>query len=204
MSVLLQGFVLGISYVAPIGMQNLFVINSGLRKKASQAFLISWIVVFFDIALALFCFYGIGGMLQKNQLLKQGILLVGGLAVVAIGIGLIRSKVEADREIDLNESLLKIIASAFLVTWANPQAIIDGTLLFGGFRASLPAGEIHFFMLGVALASFVWFNGLAAATSFFRKSFTNKVLKVINLVCGGILVVYGTRLILLFMESFAI
>lgn len=69
---ILQGFVLGISYVAPIGMQNLYVINSGLRKKPKDAFFVSMIVIFFDIALALLCFYGIGGLLQKYQLLKQG------------------------------------------------------------------------------------------------------------------------------------
>lgn len=199
MSFILQGFLLGISYVAPIGMQNLYVINSGLRKKPKDAFLVSMIVIFFDIALALLCFYGIGGLLQKNQLIRQGLLLFGGLAVAAIGFGLIRSKVDEKREVKLDESISKIIASAFLVTWANPQAIIDGTLLFGGFRASLPVGSINAFMIGVALASFIWFNGLATATTLFRKSFTPKLLKVINVVCGVILMVYGAKLILSFL-----
>lgn len=200
MSFILQGFVLGISYVAPIGMQNLYVINSGLRKQPKDAFMVSMIVIFFDIALALLCFYGIGGLLQKNQLLKQGLLLFGGLAVAAIGFGLIRSKVDENREVKLDESIPKIIASAFLVTWANPQAIIDGTLLFGGFRASLPADDINSFIIGVALASFIWFTGLAAATTLFRKSFTTKVLKGINVVCGGILMAYGVKLIFSFIE----
>ena len=30
----LQGLALGLAYVAPIGMQNLFVINSALRRRA--------------------------------------------------------------------------------------------------------------------------------------------------------------------------
>ncbi len=201
MSFILQGFILGISYVAPIGMQNLYVINTGLRKQPKEAFTVSMIVIFFDIALALLCFYGIGGVLQKYQLLKQGILLFGGLAVAAIGFGLIRSKIEENQEIKLDESIPKIIASAFLVTWANPQAIIDGTLLFGGFRASLPTGAINAFIIGVALASFIWFMGLAVATTVFRKSFTTKILKAINVVCGGILMVYGMKLVLSFIAT---
>ncbi|BES65676.1 LysE/ArgO family amino acid transporter [Gottschalkiaceae bacterium SANA] len=198
MSFILQGFVLGISYVAPIGMQNLYVINTGLRKRPKDAFLVSMIVIFFDIALALLCFYGIGGVLQKYQLLKQGILLFGGVAVAAIGFNLIRSKIEEDQEVKLDESVPKIIASAFLVTWANPQAIIDGTLLFGGFRASLPTQAINSFIIGVALASFIWFMGLAIATTLFKKNFTTRILKGINVVCGGILMAYGMKLILSF------
>lgn len=195
MSLLLQGFVLGISYVAPIGMQNLYVIQSGLRKKPREAFMVSLIIIFFDIALALLCFYGIGGILQKNQLLKRALLLIGGLAVIVIGAGLIRSRIEETQDIKLDESISRVIVSAFLVTWANPQAIIDGTLLFGGFRASLPADAIHTFMIGVGLASFFWFNGLAAATTLFRKKFTSKVLRAINVICGGILIIYGAKLI---------
>ena len=200
MSFVFQGFLLGISYVAPIGMQNLYVINSGLRKRPKDAFAVSIIVIFFDIALALLCFYGIGGVLQKYQLLKQGTLLFGGVAVAAIGFNLIRSKIEENREVKLDESIPRIIASAFLVTWANPQAIVDGTLLFGGFRASLPTHGINAFIIGVALASFFWFMGLALATTVFRKSFTTKVLKVINVVCGGILMVYGVKLINSFLQ----
>ncbi len=164
-------------------------------------FFVSMNVIFFDIELALLCFYGIGGVLQKHQLLKQGILLFGGLAVAAIGFGLIRSKIEENQEVKLNESIPKIIVSAFMVTWMNPQAIIDGTLLFGGFRASLPTDVINVFIIGVALASFIWFTGLAAATILFRKSFTMKILKVINVVCGGILMVYGVKLILSFIAT---
>jgi L-lysine exporter family protein LysE/ArgO len=44
----------------------------------------------------------------------------------------------------------------------NPQAIIDGTLLFGGFRASLLTDAINAFIIGVALASSTWFTGLVA------------------------------------------
>jgi L-lysine exporter family protein LysE/ArgO len=136
--------------------------------------------------------------LAEVSVVKTGFLLFGGVAVATIGFNLIRSKIEENREIKLDESIPKIIASAFLVTWANPQAIIDGTLLFGGFRASLPIHGINAFIFGVALASFIWFMGLALATTVFRKSFTTKILKVINVVCGGILMVYGVLLIISF------
>lgn len=52
METYLQGFMMGLAYVAPIGVQNLFVINSALTQKKSKAFLIALIVIFFDVSLA--------------------------------------------------------------------------------------------------------------------------------------------------------
>lgn len=48
----LQGLALGLAYVAPIGMQNLFVINSALTQPRWRALLTALIVIFFDITLA--------------------------------------------------------------------------------------------------------------------------------------------------------
>lgn len=37
MKYLLQGFTMGLAYVAPIGLQNLFVINTALTQKKKQS-----------------------------------------------------------------------------------------------------------------------------------------------------------------------
>ena len=49
MNIFLQGLTMGLAYVAPIGMQNLFVINSALTNKRKRALLTALIVIFFDI-----------------------------------------------------------------------------------------------------------------------------------------------------------
>lgn len=56
----LQGLTMGLAYVAPIGLQNLFVINTALSASRPRAFGTAAIVIFFDITLALACFFGIG------------------------------------------------------------------------------------------------------------------------------------------------
>lgn len=60
MTYYLQGLTMGLAYVAPIGVQNLFVINSALSQKRSRAVLTALIVIFFDVTLGLACFFGIG------------------------------------------------------------------------------------------------------------------------------------------------
>lgn len=43
--------------------------------------------------------------------------------------------------------------TCFMVTWANPQAIIDGSLLIGGLRAAMTVSESGMFIMGVCTAS---------------------------------------------------
>lgn len=189
-----HGFMLGLAYVAPIGMQNLYVINTAISKKKIRAYQVALIVILFDISLALASFFGMGLLMDKYQLLKLIVLFAGSLAVIYIGIMLIRSKPQTNNEIDTNKSLLQMTSTCFAVTWLNPQALIDGSLLLGGFRASLPIAASKLFIIGVCLASFSWFVGLTTVVSIFKNSFNNKIIKWINIVCGSIIIYYGLKL----------
>lgn len=197
MDVYLQGFLMGLAYVAPIGVQNLFVINSAISQKRGRALLIALIVIFFDITLAFACFFGIGLLIDKLEWLKLIILLIGSLIVIYIGQGLIRSK-SSFKETDTNISLAKVITTACVVTWFNPQAIIDGTMMLGAFRVNLATSDATYFILGVVSASFAWFTGVTLFVSFFRDKFNDKVLRIINIVCGVIIIFYGIKLLLSF------
>lgn len=198
MDIFLQGFMMGLAYVAPIGVQNLFVINSALTQKRSKAFLIALIVIFFDVTLAFACFFGIGFLIDKIEWLKLIILLIGSLIIIYIGQGLIRSKATLEENNSTNTSIVKAITTACVVTWFNPQAIIDGSLLLGAFRASLPTDKAIYFILGVASASFTWFIGITVFIELFSHKFNNKVLKIINIICGSIIIFYGFKLLLSF------
>ena len=67
----LQGLTVGLAYSAPIGMQNLFIINSALNSRRRRAFLTALIVAFFDIVLSLACFFGVGAVMQRFVWLQQ-------------------------------------------------------------------------------------------------------------------------------------
>jgi len=134
MSSAIQGFLLGLAYVAPIGMQNLNVINSALTMNRWQALTVAWITVLFDIL------------------------------------------------------------TCFVVTWMNPQALIDGSLLLGGMKTTLTAAQGNLFLLGVCGASLAWFTGLSLITNHFHKLIDQKVLKIVNLVCGAIVIYFGIKL----------
>lgn len=189
----LQGFLLGIAYVAPIGMQNLYVINSAIGLRRTKAYQVALVTTFFDVSLAIACFLGIGLLVDKMPMLSNAILLFGSIAVIYIGVSLVRAKPKLNT-VEVSNSLLKVIWTCFVVTWLNPQALIDGSLLLGGFRASLPGNASTFFITGVALASFTWFMSLSTIISIFKHAFKSRTLKLINVICGSIIIVYGLKL----------
>jgi len=190
----LQGLTLGLAYVAPIGVQNMFVIDTGLTQPCMKAYQTALIVIFFDISLALACFFGIGALMDTLQFLKMAVLLIGSLIVMIMGIKLFTSKDSADKSSDVDIPILKVISMACVVTWFNPQAIIDGSLLLGAFRVALPLGSSTAFIAGVATASCIWFLSIAVLTSLFRSKFSTKILRGINIVCGVIIFAYGIKL----------
>jgi L-lysine exporter family protein LysE/ArgO len=67
-------------------------------------------------------------------------------------------------------------------------------MLLGAFRATLPPGEGWHFLMGVMLASCLWFMGLSVILHIFRHRFTPKIVRIINIVCGAVIIGYGIRL----------
>lgn len=195
----LQGLALGLAYVAPIGMQNLFVINSALTQTRLRALVTALIVIFFDVTLAMACFFGIGLVMQKYPPVQLGILLLGGLVVVYIGVSLLKSSV---RQIGGAQQmpLGKTVWAACVVTWFNAQAVIDGTMLLGAFKASMTEAQSLHFLFGVLSASCLWFVTLAMVVSLAGSLVTPRVLGVINKICGAVIAVYGLRLLWHFAE----
>ena len=200
MNIYLQGLTMGLAYVAPIGLQNLFVINTALTQRRSRVYLTALIVIFFDITLGLACFLGVGALMSALPWLQKVILGIGSLIVIWIGIGLLRSKASMDGGRDVNVPIWKVISSACVVTWFNPQAIIDGTMMLGAFRASLPAGTDAFFIGGFASASILWFLGISTVISLFSAKFNEKILNIINKVCGVVIIFYGCKLLWSFVQ----
>ena len=201
MSLYLQGLAIGLAYVAPIGMQNLFVIDAALTQPRRRLVPITLIVIFFDVALMLACFFGIGALVERLPLLQTIVLAAGGLVVCWIGVGLIRERPSMDQSVNMDIPLYRIAAKAFVVTWLNPQALIDGTLLYGSFRVGHPGADSTLLVLGSATASCLWFTGVTLLISLFSARFNDRHLRIINVVCGSVILVYGLRLLLQFIQS---
>ena len=200
MDIYLQGLTLGLAYCAPIGLQNLFVINTALTQPRKRVAATVLIVLFFDISLGMACFFGIGAVMSASPWLEMAILLVGSVIVIWIGQGLVRSKDTMDTSTKVDIPIAKVITTACVVTWFNPQALIDGSMMLGAFKATLPEGTDFFFVGGFASSSVLWFSGISLIISLFSAKITDKTLRVINIVCGIVIIFYGLKLLWSFIQ----
>ena len=200
MNIYLQGLTMGLAYVAPIGLQNLFVINSALTQKRSRVYITALIVILWDVSLGVACFLGAGALMQAVPWLQKVILGIGCLIVIYIGVGLLRAKASLEGGKDVNIPIWKLFTTAFVVTWLNPQALIDGTMMLGAFRATLPAGGDLPFIFGFGSASILWFLTLSTVVSLLGSKFNEKILDIINKVCGAVIIFYGCKLLYSFIK----
>lgn len=195
--VFLQGLLIGFAFVAPIGMQNIYVFNNGLTYRLQKALLYTFFVWVFDALFCVTAFYGIGALITRNEILKLVIMLAGGTLTVYIGYTIIRSAKQravtsAENQLSLKQALL----TALIVSWANPQALIDGTMMLGASRGTLTNAESIFFIIGVVSASFIWDLGMTTVFNLFSNKLPRKFLLWVNLISGSIVAFYGLYLLL--------
>lgn len=191
----LKGFTLGIAYVAPIGVQNLFAINTSLTQSKKRAYITAFIIMFFDITLSVACFLGAGAIMSASKWLELTVMGIGSLVVIYIGFSIIRSKTKLDDSTDVDIPIAKVLTTACIVTWFNPQALIDGTLLLGASKATIPQNLGYVFMLGVCIASALWWFSLTTVVTLFKSKITPKIFNFINMVCGAFIIFYGGSLL---------
>ena len=197
----LQGLALGLAYVAPIGMQNLFVINSALTQTRLRALVTALIVIFFLMLRWRWrAFFGIGLIMQKYAAVQMAMLFIGGLVVAYIGWGLLKSKVSALADIKQMLGLGQTVWQACVVTWFNAQAVIDGTMLLGAFKATMNHEQSLHFLFGVISASCLWFISLALIVSLAGSLITPRTLNLINKICGTVIIIYDIKLFWHFAE----
>ena len=202
MNLFFQGLTVALASIAPIGVQNLFVIDSAMSLPLGRALTVAAAVFAFDMSLTLGAFFGMGSLISAFPLVKNAVLLIGSLFVLRVGFGLVLSPAhELERE-ERAFSLKRTIATAFVVTWFNPQALIDTTLFFGAFRASLPLEAVRPFVAGCLTASPLWFVSITLIVSALKARLGAGFLRALNVVCGSVIVFYGGKLLWEFVRAF--
>lgn len=190
-----KGLMLGFAYVAPIGVQNLFAVNTSLTQTKKRAYITAFIIMFFDITLSIACFLGAGAVMSTSKWLELIVMGIGSLVVIYIGYSIIKSEANMDGNTDVDIPLAKVITTACVVTWFNPQALIDGTMLLGASKAAIPQAYGYVFILGVCVASASWWFGLTTIITLFKAKITSKIFRMINIVCGAFILFYGANLL---------
>ena len=154
----------------------------------------SAIVAFFDVALSVACFYGMGAIMSSSVWLELALIFVGSIVVIIMGTKILKSSDNTELNANVEIPIKKVIATSCIVTWFNPQAIIDGSMLLGASKAAIPAEYGTAFIISCAAASAFWWFIMPSVVYYFKSKFSDKAIRIISVVCGIFIVVYGCKL----------
>ncbi|WP_394145731.1 LysE/ArgO family amino acid transporter [Vibrio atypicus] len=160
----LQGFGLGASMIIPIGAQNAYVLNQGIKRHhhLTTATICSLLDVLF-ISLGIF---GGGAILAQNEALLTSVTIGGVLFLTLYGSLSIKSAftqpwIESNTQSVSSSGKKAVILGALAVTVLNPHLYLDTVVILGSIGGQFEGSDRLAFAIGTILASFVWFYSLS-------------------------------------------
>ncbi len=194
--VFLEGFLLQASLIMALGAQNLFVLESGMRKQYHLT--VSFTCFLCDLTIIMLGVMGAATLFHHFPEFKIVVGIVGIIFLLQYGIGKLRSPKEDVYLSDVikEKSLRKSILSAITFSVLNPHAYLDGIVLIGGYSSKYAELPMRIGVgLGAASCSLVWFLVLSSASGMMMPVFQNpKRMRFMMGTAGLVLIFLSVRL----------
>lgn len=170
MTAFIHGFILAFGLIIPLGIQNVFIFNQGVKQPKLLLALPSVLTAFVcDTTLIILGVLGISLIVFQFAWLKLILFVLGFFFLMYMGFITWRSNVDTHLSVQKAFSVKRQIYFAASVSILNPHAVLDTIGVIG--TNSLNYYGIHklFFCIGCILVSLLWFFGLAFVGNFMRK-----------------------------------
>ena len=183
MEFLILGLFTGLSLILAIGVQNIFVIEQGLKKQ--HIFLVCFVCSASDLILI---FFGIFLFHYFIQYFNHTIELIFNVLLVIFLIHFIYSKIKSfNSNVYFNNEVIDISKfNIFLktlgFTYLNPHVYSDTVFFLGNFSKNFIFNQKILFGVGASIASFVFFFVIGYLSKYLSQyARSNKVWKIINI-----------------------
>lgn len=182
-----QGLMLGAALILPLGPQNAFVMNQGIRRQ--YHIMTAFLCTMSDVVLICAGVFGGSALLMQSPWLLALVTWGGVAFLLWYGFGALKTALGSNLELASTEALRqgrwRIIATMLAVTWLNPHVYLDTFVVLGSLGGQLDAEPKRWFALGTMSASFLWFFSLALLAAWLAPRLrTAKAQRVINSVVG--------------------
>jgi len=165
-AIYLQGMLVGGSLIVPIGAQNAFVLERGIRRN--HALLVAALCFFADALLIALGVGGAGEVIAQSLLLQLLLTLGGALFLLRYGWSSLLRVWQASAQMLAQQGAMtrrRAIGMTLAVTLLNPHVYLDTVMIQGAVSGQYPRVQQLSFVLGSISASFLWFFGLALLAS---------------------------------------
>ncbi len=192
---LITGLGVGVVFSAPVGPVNIMCIQHAFRSGPLSGLAAGLGAVLADglfAAVAAFGITAVSGFIQGHSGWLQAI---GGLMLLIFGLRVARAHPHLETEGGEAASLSATAVTTFGMTITNPATIFGILALFGslGDLAPRPGDWLGagLFVAGVLCGGSAWWFGVATLVSVLRDRMTDETLARINVVAGGLLMLFG-------------
>ncbi len=197
MSILFEGFFLQASLILALGAQNLFVLESGLKKQ--RYLLVASLCSLCDALLITLGVLGVATLFVQIPLLKIGLGVFGVAFLLWYGVVKLFEKpasLENSHALKKSSHLRTVVLQTLAFSILNPHVYLDAIVLIGGYSTTFPTAlERAWFGAGAALFSVVWFFGLALLSARASKLLNNpKTMRMIFVISGCVLIALALKL----------
>ncbi|WP_312119089.1 arginine exporter ArgO [Kosakonia cowanii] len=187
LSYYLQGLMLGAALILPLGPQNAFVMNQGIRRQ--YHIMTALLCTLSDVALICAGVFGGSALLMQSPWLLALVTWGGVLFLLLYGFGALKTAFARDIDLENAQALRQgrgqIIATMLAVTWLNPHVYLDTFVVLGSLGGQLAEMPKRWFALGTISASFLWFFSLALLAAWLAPRLrTATAQRVINILVG--------------------
>ena len=145
-----QGLALGAAMILPLGPQNAFVMNQGIRRQ--YHIMIALLCAISDLVLICAGIFGGSALLMQSPWLLALVTWGGVAFLLWYGFGAFKTAMSSNIELAsaevLKQGRWKIIATMLAVTWLNPHVYLDTFVVLGSLGGQLDVEPKRWFALG--------------------------------------------------------
>jgi len=186
--VLFQGIGLGASLIIPIGAQNAYVLNQGIKKHHHLT--IATVCSMLDVLFISLGIFGGGSVISNHPILLDTLTIGGFLFLTFYAFMSLRSALQtstvSESHVDqVARGRRSAIMGALAVTLFNPHLYLDTIVILGSIGGQFNEHDRLSFAIGSIIASFLWFFGLSMTAAKLSPILSKeKVRKGIDIVVG--------------------
>ena len=160
-----QGLALGAAMILPLGPQNAFVMNQGIRRQ--YHLMIALLCAVSDLLLICAGIFGGSALLMQSPWLLALVTWGGVAFLLWYGFGALKTAMSSN---------------------LDPHVYLDTFVVLGSLGGQLDVEPKRWFALGTVSASFLWFFGLAILAAWLAPRLrTAKAQRIINTLVGVVM-----------------
>ncbi len=201
LSLILRGFIIGISIAAPVGPIGILCIRRTLSEGRLTGLLSGLGAATADMIYGAIAAFGLTVIM--NTLIDQRVWLqlIGGLFLLYLGIKTLLSK-PSEEAAQINRSgLAGAYFSTLFLTITNPMTILSFIAIFAGTMPPNTTGTPLVLVAGVFAGSATWWLALSFGVSLMRGRVAPNLMIWVNRISGVVIIIFGILSLLSIINS---